>query len=112
MVFYAGTHLSEAAERDDGGLRFVLSRAIQHSGVAPECEVLDDGCHLHADVLWRNGTPVFAVLMNPGGCATRVRLPRAGTWRGVFGSDVLVTDEQGAAVIPDGMMELLYRPES
>ncbi|NSW54074.1 MAG: beta-galactosidase [Anaerolineae bacterium] len=110
MVLYAGTHLSEAAARDDSGLQTLLEQGIRHSGVTAECEAPDAPPAFHVDVLWSEGQPAFAAVINPGDAPVRLRLPQPGTWQGVFGGNTFPTDESGLLIIPAGWMELLQSP--
>jgi hypothetical protein len=105
-IFYAGTHLSEAAGRDDSALQALLTEALTCAGVQPEAETR--GSSLHVDLLTLQDEAAFAVLMNQGEQAGSVKLPQ-GSWQGIFGGEIYSVDEDGFLQIPSGTAELLKK---
>lgn len=84
-VFYCGTHLGLAAERDPAGLKSMLRQAASAAGLESTGRLKADlPGTVHLDLLGDAAGPRFAMIHNSSDRAQRVSLTGQGRWRGLF----------------------------
>jgi hypothetical protein len=106
-VFYCGTNLAQAAQRDSAGLKTVLRMAAEAAGIEPVgrlCAKLVGTVHL--DMLSDNGTPRFAVLVSKGDRSQTVRIHVVGTWHGLFSGCEWRLDGKKSVTVPAKFAEV------
>ena len=85
VVFYCGTNIGEAAEKDPAGISALLGMAAAAAGVEPPCRVRPEvPGSVHLDVLEREGTPRYAVVVSSLDRGQAVRLEALGNWVGLY----------------------------
>jgi beta-galactosidase len=102
-VYYAGTNLGLAAERDPAGLLAILRAAASEAGVTPTALAAAPGT-VHVDLLSDDHGPRFMAVISRAGERQTVTLPVAGTARGLFSG--LVWQLGGAVEVPAGLADL------
>ncbi|MBI2300389.1 MAG: beta-galactosidase [Armatimonadetes bacterium] len=103
-VFYCGTNLGQAAERDPAGLLAILRLAVAAAGIAPTARAELPGT-VHADLLADEAGPRFAVVVSRAEREQAVTIGAPSRWRGLFTG---VTWKAGAPVtVPAGFADLL-----
>jgi beta-galactosidase len=106
-VFYCGTHLGQAAERDPSGFFAVLEKALARAGVMPVCNAqADQPGSIHLDYLTSPAGEDYAVVLNKTKTEQALSLHTTGRWRGLFSGVTWQFDGAGQVTVPSDFIDL------
>lgn len=106
-VFYCGTNLGQAAERDPAGLQAILALAVAAAGIEPvgRLQPTQPGT-VHLDILTEGAQPRFAVLISQANRAQTIRLQGHGCWQGLFSGATWKLNGQTRLKVPADFVEM------
>jgi beta-galactosidase len=106
-VFYCGTNLGAAAEREPAGLLTILRLAAAAAGLAPTVRAELPGT-VHVDELADQSGPRFMVVNSRADREQTVSIAAPGRWRGLFSG--LTWDAGAPVTVPAGLTDI-FRAE-
>jgi len=105
-VFYAGTNLGLGAKQDDVGLRAVLYRLAERSGILARLPVVPRPNGIaHCDAIGPSSEPRFLVVTNPDAAEDMDSFRFGGRWRGLYSGAEWCTDG-GSVTVPGEFCDL------
>ena len=106
-VFYCGTNLGQAAERDPVGLKAIVRMAAAAGRVESVAQLqADEPGTVHIDILSEDKTPRFVVVINKLDREQTVRLNGQGRWLGLFSGAVWKLNGNTKVTVPPDFAEL------
>ncbi len=109
-VFYCGTNLGEASEKDPSGMNALIRMAAAAAGIEPTCRVRPQvPGSVHLDILEQEGTPRFAVLVSSLDSGQAVRLHATGHWVGMYTGTTWTLNGETSVEVPAGFAEIFRR---
>ena len=106
-LFYCGTNLGQAAERDPVALVSILGQAVATAGIEPMAGLcVELPGTVHVDLLGDGDVPRFAVVVSSAARPQTVTLTGQGVWCGLFTGTVWRLAGATRVEVPPGMAEL------
>jgi len=108
-VYYCGTNLGQAAERDPAGLKAVLRMAAATAGIEPTGRLRAKlPGTIHLDILSDGAIPRFAVVVSRADREQAVQMDGRGCWQGIFSDVVWELDGPTTIVVPADFAEIFW----
>jgi len=106
-LFYCGTNLGQAVERDSAALRIILNLALAAAGIEATASLRPElPGTVHLDFLGDAAAPRFAVIVSSASQSQAVTLTGSGVWRGLFTNTVWRMDGTTRVEVPPGFAEI------
>ena len=106
-LFYCGTNLGQAVERDPAALAKILAQALAAAKLEPTASLSPElPGTVHLDFLGAAAAPGFAVIVSRADRSQSVTLNSRGVWRGLFTGTIWKLDGNTRVEVPAGFTEL------
>jgi beta-galactosidase len=107
LVFYCGTCLGQAAERDPASVRTLVRLAATAAGLGATGRCVPERPQtVHLDLLGAPGAPRFAVVISAADQEQTVQLSAEGLWRGLFSGVTWTLRGSTTVRVPGRFVEL------